>query len=92
MKVGVREFRDRLTHFLKRVRAGKELILTDRGKPIAVIKPFSAKDPWEQQLIEMEAKGLIRRPTKPGPIRGCRVKMKGKLLSQMVIEEREREW
>ncbi|MBI2369467.1 MAG: type II toxin-antitoxin system prevent-host-death family antitoxin, partial [Deltaproteobacteria bacterium] len=55
MKAGVREFRDRLSYFLKRVRAGKELILTDRGKPIAVIKPIRAKDPWEEKLIEMEA-------------------------------------
>ncbi|MBI3075811.1 MAG: type II toxin-antitoxin system prevent-host-death family antitoxin [Deltaproteobacteria bacterium] len=90
MKAGVREFRDRLSYFLKRVRAGKELILTDRGKPIAVIKPIRAKDPWEEKLIEMEAKGLIRLPTKPGPPRGYPLRMKGKRLSQLVIEEREK--
>ncbi|MBI3079747.1 MAG: hypothetical protein HYY85_22590, partial [Deltaproteobacteria bacterium] len=50
------------------------------------------KDPWEEKLIEMEAQGLIRRPTKSGSPRGFPVKMKGKKLSELIIEERRKGW
>ncbi len=37
--VGVRELRDNLSEYLRRVREGELLIITDRGKPIGELGP-----------------------------------------------------
>ena len=37
--VGVRELKNRLSHHLKRVRAGAHLVVTERGRPIATLGP-----------------------------------------------------
>ena len=34
-KVGVRELRNNLSKYLERVRGGEEVIVTDRGRPVA---------------------------------------------------------
>ena len=41
--VGVRELKNRLSHHLKRVRAGARLTVTERGKPIATLAPVQEK-------------------------------------------------
>jgi antitoxin (DNA-binding transcriptional repressor) of toxin-antitoxin stability system len=39
--VGVREFRENLRAYLERVRAGEEVVVTERGTPIArITKPI----------------------------------------------------
>ncbi len=35
--VGTREFKDRLTYYLRLVRQGTTLVVTDRGKPVAIV-------------------------------------------------------
>lgn len=37
--VGIRELKDRLSEYLRRVRAGEEILVTDRGQVIAVLRP-----------------------------------------------------
>jgi prevent-host-death family protein len=54
----IAELRDRLTHYLRAVRAGEEIIVKDRQRPIAKIVPFSAdEEPAETALV---AAGLLR--------------------------------
>ena len=38
-RVGIRQLRDRLTAFLRRVRAGESLLIVDRDTPIAHLTP-----------------------------------------------------
>ena len=40
MKLGLREANQHFSKAIKAVRGGKEVILTERGQPIAVIKPI----------------------------------------------------
>ena len=40
MEVGVRELRDRLSHYLSVVRDGQEVTVTDHGKAVAVLVPL----------------------------------------------------
>ena len=40
MRLGLREANQNFSKAIKAVREGKEVILTERGKPIAVIKPL----------------------------------------------------
>ncbi len=39
--VGIREFKRNLSQYLRSVKAGKKVVITDRKKEIAVIVPFS---------------------------------------------------
>ena len=92
MKLGLREANQRFSTAIKAVRAGKEVVLTDRGRPIAVIKPIREGDAQEAALQEMADEGLIRPAARKGPTPAPRwrpIKVKGKPVSQTVIEDRE---
>jgi prevent-host-death family protein len=38
--IGIRKLRDELTRHLGRVRRGTRIVVTDRGKPVAVLMPY----------------------------------------------------
>lgn len=92
MRLGLREANQQFSKAIKAVRAGKEFVLTERGRPIAVIKPIKAADTEKAALEDMADAGLVTVPTRKGPMPTQRwkpVKMKGKPLSQTIIEDRE---
>ena len=92
MKLGLREANQHFSKAIKAVRAGREVILTDRGQPIAVIKPIKAADGQQAALQAMADEGLITLPATRGPLPASRwtpVKVKGKPVSDTVIEDRE---
>jgi prevent-host-death family protein len=92
MKLGLREANQRFSKAIKAVRAGKEVVLTERGRAIAVIKPLREADTQETALKAMADEGLITLPSRQGPMPAPRwrpVKIKGKPLSQTIIEDRE---
>jgi prevent-host-death family protein len=43
-QVGVRELRDHLSRYLKKVKAGKELAVADRGRVIARVVPAERRE------------------------------------------------
>jgi prevent-host-death family protein len=43
-RVGVRELRQNLSVYLRRVRRGESLEVTERGQPVAVLQPIVAPD------------------------------------------------
>jgi antitoxin (DNA-binding transcriptional repressor) of toxin-antitoxin stability system len=63
MEVGVRELRADLSKWLKRVQAGEEIVVTDRGRPIARI----ARTNTRSKLDELIARGLARPALEPVP-------------------------
>ena len=84
--VGIRQAKNRLSEYLRKVRAGERVVITERGKPIAEItKPRSAAD---ERLEGMIREGLAT--WGGGKPRGSkkRVKIKGRPISETVIEER----
>lgn len=57
----VAELKASLSRYLARVKAGEEVIVTERGRPIARIVPISKpQDDEEVRLRQMEVQGLIR--------------------------------
>lgn len=60
----IAELRDRLTQYLREVRAGEEIIVRDRQRPIAKIVPLSVDDDAEAALV---AAGLLRKAQRPLP-------------------------
>lgn len=61
----IAELRDRLTQYLREVRAGEEIIIRDRQRPIAKIVPLTADDVAED--AELVAAGLMRKARRPLP-------------------------
>jgi len=89
--VGSRELKNRLGSYLKRVRRGERLIVTDRGEPVAQLTPVDAEPLVKKTLdefhAELAARGLLRLATgKLGPAKP--VPSRGKSASQMIIEDR----
>ena|SRR3989442_10416719 len=92
MKLGLREANQQFSRAIKAVRAGQEVVLTERGRPIAVIKPVKTEDAQDATLQAMADEGLIIPAARKGPMPAPRwrpVKMNGKPLSQTIIDERQ---
>ena len=90
MKLGLREANQHFSKAIKAVRAGKEVVLTDRGQPIAVIKPIKEALESETVLKRMADEGLITLPIRKGPLpRFEPVPLSGNPLSQAIIDDRE---
>lgn len=57
----VSELKASLSHYLTMVKAGEEIIITDRGRPVAKIVPLKKNDlQMPSHLKELERAGLIR--------------------------------
>ena len=81
--VGIRELKNDLSRYIDRVRAGEEVIVTDRGRPVARL---SAVDQADDRLAELVAAGIVRAPvsrTRRQPPR--RIKAKGS-VSELVAD------
>ena len=92
MRMGLREANQSFSKAMKAVKQGKEVVLTERGKPIAVIKPLEPKEDQEAVIRRLEAEGMLRPALKRGPMpvpSWKPVRMKGKPLSQTISEERD---
>jgi len=92
MRLGLREANQQFSKAIKAVKAGKEVILTERGKPIAVIKPLEREENLEATIRRLEAEGILRPALKRGPMPAPSwkpVRIKGKPLSQTISEERD---
>jgi prevent-host-death family protein len=90
MKLGLREANQHFSKAIKAVRAGKDVILTERGQPIAMIKPIESAHDQERVLEHMAAEGLITLPSRKGPLpRFQPIRVKGKPLSRTIIEGRD---
>ena len=92
MRLGLRAANQYFSKAIKAVKAGQEVILTDRGKPIAVIKPLPQADSEDAVIRRLEAEGLLRPALKRGPLPEPRwkpIRIAGKPLSGTIQEERE---
>ena len=56
----VSELKARLSEYLNQVKAGMEVLITDRGKPVARLVPLSRSEDFKESLAHMEKQGLIR--------------------------------
>jgi prevent-host-death family protein len=92
MKLGLREANQHFSKAIKAVRGGKEVVLTERGRAIAIIKPVNDEPSEEAALQAMANEGLITLPARKGPMPAPRWKpvgVTGKSVSRTVIEDRE---
>jgi prevent-host-death family protein len=61
MKIaGVSKLKAYLSEYLNQVKAGNEVLITDRGKPVARLVPISRTKVAKELLTRMEKQGLIK--------------------------------
>lgn len=94
-RIGLREANQNFAKLVRAVRAGRTVILTDRGRPLARIEPLSAArgaaEAHERTLAELEAQGLLTRGRRrgPRPVTWPLVKVRGKSTTQLLREMRD---
>lgn len=89
--VGVKELKNRLTQYLRRTKKGEELVITQRGKPIAVIRPTEANlsaTSLETKLTELARELKIMLPRKKFLSKIPFTKISGSSISATVLEDR----
>lgn len=57
---GVTELKAQLSRYLARVKAGEEVLVTERGRPIARLAPVGSGEAGNESLRDLERQGLIR--------------------------------
>ena len=94
---GVADLKARLSEYLARVKSGEEVLVTDRGRPIARLVPVGVETIVDDEaetarLIAMEREGLLRLGSGRLP-EGFFEKERSEdpegLLVEAVLEERE---
>lgn len=67
MSVGVRDAKAQLSRLLKLVQKGREVILTDRGRPVGKLIPVDAQTlTLAERVRRLEEEGVIERRTHSG--------------------------
>ena len=85
--VGIRELKNNLSYYLRGVKKGRPVTITERGQSVAILMP--AETPADASLArELSRKGIGT--WKGGKPRGGSrsVVIKGKPVSQIVVDER----
>ena len=88
--VGSRELKTRLGAYLQQVQAGVTIVVTDRGQPVAELRPLApAAKGEETRLAELMALGVLtQQSAQPlSPFRGGR--SMGRSLTEAISEDRE---
>ena len=84
ISVGVKELKAKLSSYMRMVRKGEEVIVTDHGREVALVVPISK----ERQAIKslMDSGKAKWSGGKPAGLKG--IKVKGKAISNTVLEDR----
>ena len=86
-KVGIRALKDQLSRYLQRARQGERIVVTDRGKPIALLSSIreseAARSAWK--MVETGVASWSG-----GKPRGSASlsRIKGKTTADVVLEDR----
>lgn len=84
-EVAVRELNQQTGRVLRRVAEGESLIVTDHGRPVAMLTPVP-----KSKFKQLEALGYIRPPRNPGPdLTPVRAVERAERLDDVLAELRE---
>ena len=86
MDVAVSTFRSHLSEWLDRAREGEEVVITDRGVPVARLTAV-ASTPLLERLTAEGVIGRPRRQTRPKATSGARVRAR-RPVSDLISEQR----
>jgi prevent-host-death family protein len=87
--VGARELKTRLGTYLQHVRQGRTLIVTDRGEPVAELRPLPSDDSLPSALLRLSTKGTVTLPTRERLPAFRPIHSRGGSLADAVGDDRE---
>jgi prevent-host-death family protein len=92
MKAGVAELKAGLSRYLERVKAGHEVLVTDRGQPVAKLVPITAdarRGTRRERLVRegllVPGRGRVRASLRRPPAGSA---ARGRAVLEALIEER----
>ncbi len=88
VRVGVREFRENLRSYLDRIESGDEIVITDRGKPVARLVEPESYEVLRARLIREGRLTPAKRPWQPIDREKLPTLPPGPSLSDIVIAMR----
>ena len=89
-KIGARELKMRLGQYIRAVRGGETIVVTERGEAVAELRPLPrAETDLGARLGELATSGTLTRGSgEPLPVFRP-VTVEGKPVSRTIVEERE---
>ena len=87
--VGARELKTRLGTYLRRVREGRTVLVTDRGEPIAELRPLSHDASVPAALLKLSSQRAVTLPVRTSMAAFRPIQSRGRSLSESVLEDRE---
>lgn len=88
--VGSRELKTRLGTYLRQVQKGHVLVITDRGRPVAELKPIAVEGNGEEgKLNELVALGVLTRKSRAPLAEVKPLYLSGRSLSATILADRE---
>ncbi len=64
-RVPITSLKARLSEYLEAVKAGEEIVVTDRGRPVAKLIPMTGEGQEDARIAELVKAGLARPPIAP---------------------------
>lgn len=90
MRMGLREANQHFSAAMRAVRAGRTILLTDRGRPVAVLKPVRGEHDPDDGRTRLEMAGLLRKATREGRLPAYRpVTLRGAAFGKTLRDERD---
>jgi prevent-host-death family protein len=91
--IGVRELKSRLTYYLRRTKQGEDIIVTERGRPVAILQRLDVATARSRDanLARLADHGVVILPTRKPSRTWKLIAHRGRPVSDTVIEARERD-
>jgi len=88
MRVGIRELKSKLSEYMRRVKSGQTIVVTEHGKPIGQIIPVKAS--LEERIQAMVTIGLAEwNGQKLKPYKPVAINRGEGQVSDLVVEDRQ---
>lgn len=89
--VGIKELKNHLTHYVRRAKQGDEVVITERGRPVAILHSIESEGPAQSldaRLGRLASQGLIALPAHK-PLKRLRLaKTSGRPISKLIVADR----
>jgi prevent-host-death family protein len=94
-RASIAELKAKLSEYVARAKAGEDVLITDRGRPVARLVPLGADAAAEARVADLVRAGLARPPRRPLPAdfleRPRPADPEGRSL-EILRSEREQSW
>ncbi|TDJ25059.1 MAG: type II toxin-antitoxin system prevent-host-death family antitoxin [Gammaproteobacteria bacterium] len=87
----ISEVKNRLSAYLRKVKAGQTVLILDRDEPVAMITAVDAQDRPADRLAKLEKQGLLRRSASTDPLKALKQPVTAKTSVVLALLEDRRD-